>query len=98
MSLDILTDRIRQKVGNDSGLNATVKFVLGESETIFVDASKVPNLVSNDNGPADCVVKVSPDVIRQIMDGETSAMSAFMSGKIKIEGNMAIAMNINKVL
>jgi putative sterol carrier protein len=98
MSLENLTERIRQKVGNDSGLNATVKFVLSDTESIFVDASKVPNMVSNDNGPADCVVKVSADTIRQIMDGETNAMSAFMSGKIKVEGNMAIAMNINKIL
>ncbi len=98
MSLENLTERIRQKVGNDSGLNATVKFDLGETGSIFIDASKVPNFVSNENGPADCVIKVSADTVRQIMDGETSAMSAFMSGKIKVEGNMAIAMNINKVL
>ncbi|MCS7085347.1 MAG: SCP2 sterol-binding domain-containing protein [Bacteroidia bacterium] len=98
MSLQDLTERIRQKVGNDSGLNATVKFVLSDAESIYIDASKAPNVVSNDNGPADCVIKVSAETIRQIMDGETSAMSAFMSGKIKVEGNMAVAMNINKVL
>lgn len=98
MSLETITDAIKAKVGTDSGINATVKFVLDDTNYIYVDGSQVPNVVSNDNKDAQCTVKTSMDTVSKILSGDMNAMSAFMMGKIKVEGNMAIAMNINKIL
>lgn len=97
MSLDTITNSIKQKVGSDSGLNGTIKFML-DSGIIYVDAKQVPNVVSHDDKPADCTVKASADTIANIISGESNAMTAFMMGKIKVEGNMGLAMNITKIL
>jgi putative sterol carrier protein len=97
MSLEQITQVIKDKVGNDCGLNASVKFLLDDAQVILVDAKVVPNVVSNDNADADCTVKITSENIQKILDGGLNPMTAFMMGKIKVEGNMGVAMNINKI-
>ncbi|HEV7347933.1 SCP2 sterol-binding domain-containing protein [Telluribacter sp.] len=93
MSLQILTDRIRNIVGNDSGLDATVKFKTEEG-VVFVDSTQVPNVVSNEDREADCNLEISTKNALQLMDGDLNPMTAFMMGKLKVKGDMGIAMKI----
>ncbi len=99
MNLEELTSFIVKKVGTDCGLNAKVRFAFEDGDGIFVDAKQVPNVVSNDTvEAADCTVKVSKANFKSVIEGNLNPMTAVMFGKIKIEGNMAIAMNISKIL
>lgn len=98
MDLAQFTEAIRQKCGTDSGLGATVKFLIDGEHIVFVDATKVPNTVSNANDESDCLVKLSAETLEKILAGETNAMMAFMMGKVKIDGNIAVAMGITKIL
>lgn len=93
MSLQILTERITGILGTDSGLDATVKFKTEEG-SIYIDSTVVPNVVSNDDKEADCVLEVSTKNALKLIDGELNAMMALMTGKLKIEGDMGVAMNI----
>jgi putative sterol carrier protein len=64
----------------------------------MLDASQVPNLISNDDGEADCTLKISLDDFIAMTQGELDGTSAFMSGRLKIEGDMGIAMKLQSVL
>ncbi len=98
MSLDNLTDAIRGKVGSDSGLDATVKFVFPDEGVIFVDGAATPNAVSNEDREADCTITMSTEDFEAMLDGELDPAMAFMTGKLKVDGNMAIAMSLQKVI
>ncbi|GAB2786480.1 SCP2 sterol-binding domain-containing protein [Rhabdobacter roseus] len=93
MSLQTLTERISTLVGQDSGLDATVKFDTDEG-FIFVDTKQVPHVVSNEDHDADCTLKISTKNALKMLDGDLNPMTAFMMGKLKIDGDMGIAMKI----
>lgn len=93
MSLQILTERITHILGTDSGLGATVKFKTEEG-SVFINTKVVPNTVSNEDLDAECTFDVSTKNALKLMDGELNAMMAYMMGKLKIEGDMGIAMKI----
>lgn len=98
MSLDALTNRIKEKVGTNSGLDATVKFDLGADGIIYVDGRSSPNMVSNEDRDADCTITMSLENFEQLLAGDLDATTAYMFGKLKIAGSMGVAMKLSKVI
>jgi putative sterol carrier protein len=54
--------------------------------------------VSEDDGDADTTIKVSWDDWQAMADGQLDGMTAFMTGKLKVEGDMGNAMQLQGVL
>ncbi len=98
LSLAEFTEGIRERVGENSGLGAVIKFAFDEGGVIFIDGKTVPNVVSNEDNPADATLKLSLDTMNKLYRKETNGMMAFMSGKIKLEGNMMVAMKLDQIL
>lgn len=98
MSLEQITNGIRERVGEDSGLGASVKFDFGDDGVVVLDATQVPNKVTNEDQPTDCTMKIGMDDFIAMTQGELDGMTAFMMGKLKIEGDMGIAMKLQGVL
>jgi len=98
MSLEQITEGMRERVAEDSGLGAKVKFDFGDDGVVMLDASQVPNVVSNDDADADCTLKISMADFIAMTQGELDGTTAFMMGKLKVEGDMGIAMKLQGVL
>ena len=47
---------------------------------------------------ADCTLAADEDTFRGIMEGDVNPTGAFMSGKLKVDGDMSKAMALNAVL
>jgi len=74
----------------------TVKLDFGEEGMILLDGAG--EKVSEDDGAADTTIKVSWDDWQKMAAGELDGMTAFMTGKLKIEGDMGNAMQLQGVL
>ena len=74
----------------------TVKLDFGDKGTIMLDG--VGNMVTEDDGAADTTIKVSWDDWQAMTDGQLDGMTAFMTGKLKVEGDMSNAMQLQGVL
>lgn len=98
MSLDELTAGMRDRVGEDSGLGATVKFDFGDDGVIYLDGASTPNTVTNEDKDADCTISISLEDFQSMINGELDATTAFMMGKLKVAGDMGIAMKLQGVL
>ena len=98
MNLEDCTQAIRTKVGADSGLNATLKFDCASDGTIYIDGRSAPNTVSNDSAEADCTVGITLDNLNALLSGELEPATGFMVGKLKVAGDMSVAMRLQRVI
>jgi putative sterol carrier protein len=98
MSLESATQAIRAKVGDDSGLNATLKFDLGADGVVVIDGSSTPNTVSNTDTDTDCTVGITLDNLQAMLDGALEPATGFMAGKLKVSGDMGVAMRLQRVI
>jgi putative sterol carrier protein len=73
-----------------------VKIDFGAEGIAMLDGAA--NQVSEDDGPADTTIKVSWDDWQQMASGQLDGMTAFMMGKLKVEGDMSNAMQLQGVL
>ena len=47
---------------------------------------------------ADVTLSADADTFKSILDGETNSTAAFMTGKLKVDGDMGLAMKLAAVL
>jgi putative sterol carrier protein len=73
-----------------------VKLDFGDQGVILLDGAA--NQVSEEDGAADTTIKVAWDDWQAMAAGQLDGMTAFMTGKLKIEGDMSNAMQLQGVL
>jgi putative sterol carrier protein len=74
-----------------------VKIDFGGSEgTLMLDGAA--QQVTEEDGMADTTLKVSWDDWQALAAGQLDGMTAFMTGKLKVEGDMSNAMQLQSVL
>jgi putative sterol carrier protein len=73
-----------------------VKIDFGDQGVVMLDGAA--NQVSEDDGAADTTIKVGWDDWQQMAAGQLDGMTAFMMGKLKVEGDMSNAMQLQGVL
>jgi len=73
-----------------------VKLDFGDQGVILLDGAA--SQVSDEDGAADTTIKVAWDDWQAMAAGQLDGMTAFMTGKLKIEGDMSNAMQLQGVL
>ena len=98
MDMPAITETLRAKVGDASGLNATLKFDCGEDGVAYIDGKSVPNTVDNQDRDADCTIAISRDNLAALVSGELDPTTGFMMGKFKVSGDMSVALKLQRVI
>ena len=99
MTLEEITNDMKSRVAEKGGIEGKiVKFDFGDDGVVRIDASGDEAVVDNEDGSADCTVGVSKEDFEEIAAGELNAQMAFMSGKLKVDGDMGIAMQLGSLL
>lgn len=93
---DILTAAVAEL--NDkisaAGFDSTAKFAI-EGEGAIVMDSDGARLADDD---AEVTLSADADTFRSILEGDLNPTSAFMSGKLTVDGDMGVAMKLASVL
>ena len=94
--LESIFGTIKEKAEKAGALGNTLKFNFGD-EQLYIDGSGATNVVSKENKEAACEVNVSFDDFMALVKGELNPMNAVMSGKVKIKGDMGVAMKLQSL-
>jgi putative sterol carrier protein len=79
------------------GLTASYTFVIDGAGTWHVDVDDGKVSVTEDGGDADCTITASEETFTKIANGQQNPTAAYMSGKLKVSGDMGQAMKLQKL-
>ena len=77
-----------------AGFEGSAKFVIEDEGAIMLDADGA-RAADED---ADVTMSADTDTFREILDGSLNPTAAFMSGRLKVDGDMGAAMRLGAAL
>ena len=95
--LDRLTARVRELVDCEDAFGFRVKLVVTDLGCIYVDGSSYPITVSNADEDAAATLQLSGADLSQLLDGRLSPLTAFMLGRIHVDGDLGKAMQLSRL-
>lgn len=97
MTLQEITTKMKEGASKKTAFGNTVKFSTDQG-VVYIDGMQSPPTVSNDDKAADCTIKMDFSDFADLIGGKLDGMTAFMTGKLKIEGDMGVAMKLQTIL
>ncbi len=80
-----------------AGMNNSYVFDIDGAGMWFVTVEDGTVSVREGDGEADCAISTTEENFKKILSGEQNATSAYMTGKLKIKGDMGAAMKLQKL-
>ncbi|HMQ08144.1 MAG TPA: SCP2 sterol-binding domain-containing protein [Saprospiraceae bacterium] len=99
MEIEQILNGLQSQAANVDAIGAKIKFVLGE-DAIMIDGTGSENIVSSTDleSSADCIISTSKEDFLKLKSGELNPMMAVMGGKVKIKGDMGLAMKLQSLI
>ncbi len=79
---------------NDGGFDGIAKFEIQDEGAIVIDSDGAR--AGDDD--ADVTLSADTETFKAILDGELNPTTAFMTGKLSVDGDMGMAMKLGAVL
>jgi putative sterol carrier protein len=92
---DTLESRVDQR--KTAGMNNSYVFEIEGAGTWKVDVTDGKVAVTEGGGDADATIRASEETFRAIASGEQNPTTAYMGGKLKVEGDMGAALKLQKL-
>ena len=80
-----------------AGMNNSYLFDIDGAGTWTVRVEDGSVAVDEGAQDADCTISASEDTFRQIVNGDQNPTTAYMTGKLKIKGDMGAALKLQKL-
>ncbi|MDY0029430.1 MAG: SCP2 sterol-binding domain-containing protein [Pseudobdellovibrionaceae bacterium] len=98
MTLETIIPKIEKKMIYATGFNHMVLFDLGDDGFIHIDGTQSPPELSTEEKDAEVTLETTATVLNNILDGTQDPNVAFLMRKLKIRGNLKLAMKLNAFL
>lgn len=93
MNVADLANDLKERVANGA-FDSVVKFDCGDDGVLVIDHQTV----TTEDRETDCTIGIALEDLESIVAGDLDPTAAFMAGKLKVDGDMAVAMKLGQVL
>ena len=80
-----------------AGMNNSFVFAIEGAGTWTVKVADGAVTVDEGDTGGDCTISTSADVFERVLAGEQNPTAAYMTGKLKVKGDMGAAMKLQKL-
>jgi len=91
--LEQIVERMQQELENKA-FDGSLKFDCGD-EGVVVLADGTAGLEDRET---DCTIRISEDNLVKLLTGKLNPMTGVMMGKLKVSGDMSVAMKLGSLL
>jgi putative sterol carrier protein len=78
-------------------LDASYRFDIEGAGSWRLEADGERAVVTESDAPADCVIRTDENTFLRIVRGEQSPMGAYLTGKVRVEGDVGLALRLRDV-
>jgi putative sterol carrier protein len=79
------------------GLNASYRFDIAGAGIWRVDVAEGSATVTENGEGGDCIIRMKDEVFTKLRRGELNPMNGFMLGRIKVKGDMSLAVKLKEL-
>ena len=90
---DDIPQELRDRVAA-SDFDNVMKFDCGDDGVLVINKKEV----TREDMEADCTIKISRKNLEKLMKGDLNPMTAFLTGKIKVDGDASVAMQLQSLM
>ena len=91
-------ENLQARASRAAHLTASYRFDIEGAGSWRVDVEDGAVTVSQSQEPADCVIATDEKIFLSVVNKEQNPMGAFMTGKIRVEGDVALALRLRELL
>ena len=91
--LQQIVDRMQKELQTKS-FDGSLKFDCGEDGVIVLNNGSA----TTEDQETDCTIAISLDNLVKLLTGKLNPMTGVMMGKLKVSGDMGVAMKLGKLL
>lgn len=96
-ALSKAVEALNEKLGS-ADFGGAVKFEIDGEGSVIADGTQSPTAVSIGDGDADVTISADADTFAEMMSGDLDPTSAYMGGRLRIDGDMGMAMKLASLL
>lgn len=97
MTFSEITEQIRSTAAKAPSLGKSLKFQFDEG-VVHVDMTGDSAVVTNEDKDSDTTIITSIETFNNLRSGSLNPMMAVMTGKVKIKGDMGVAMKLQSLM
>ena len=90
---DDIPQEMRDRVAA-SDFDQVMKFDCGDDGVVVINKREV----TREDMDADCTIKISRKNLEKLLKGDLNPMTAFLTGKFKVDGDLSVAMKLQTLL
>ena len=80
-----------------AGVTASYRFDVEGAGSWRVDVADGRGTVTETADDGDCVIRMKEETFAKLLRGEQNPMTGFMTGKIKVDGDMGLALKLREL-